>query len=95
MPVCVRNYVKGEKGEHDQVPGPGPVFRRNGASLIMSSTISSIRLRPNWSSHVVDDDPSVAHALYPICFFNGLLFHYSIVTEQLICSLFGFYICMV
>jgi len=78
MPDCLRRYVK---GEIDEVPGP--IFRPNGASLLMSSRISCIRLGPKRSSHAVNGDPNVGHALYPL-FFIGLLFYCSIIHLKVI-----------
>lgn len=64
MPDCVRHYVKGKTDKHDEMPGP--VFRPNGASLLMSSSISCIRLSAKRSSHAVSDGLNVGHALYPM-----------------------------
>ncbi|XP_027362377.1 DDB1- and CUL4-associated factor 4 isoform X2 [Abrus precatorius] len=62
MPDCMKNYVKEKTIEHNVVPGP--VFRPNGASLLMSSRISCIRLGPKCTSHAVNDGPTVGHALF-------------------------------
>ncbi|KAF7840268.1 DDB1- and CUL4-associated factor 4 isoform X2 [Senna tora] len=62
MPDRVKKYVKGEKDEHVEVPGP--VFRPNGATLLMSSSISCIRLGLKRSFHAAENDPNIGHALF-------------------------------
>lgn len=62
MPNCVKSHVEGKADEHNEVPGP--VFRPNGASLLMSSRISCIRLGPKCSPHAVNDGPIAGQALY-------------------------------
>ncbi|XP_057429811.1 uncharacterized protein LOC130722938 [Lotus japonicus] len=62
MPDHVKNYVGGKADERYEVPGP--VSRPNGASLIMSSRVSCIRLGSKCSSTAVNDDPIVGHALF-------------------------------
>lgn len=84
-PDFVKNYVKGETDEHNEVPEP--VYRPN--SLLMSSSISCIR---KCSSHAVNDGPFVGHALYPFDFILQLLHkHYgNIFMHVCICM----YVCM-
>jgi WD repeat-containing protein 21A len=67
MPDCVKSHIKGETNVHNEVPGP--LFRPNGASLIMSSRISCIRLGPNLSPHAPNDSPIVGNVLYPLIYF--------------------------
>ncbi|WJX28028.1 hypothetical protein P8452_16796 [Trifolium repens] len=62
MPDCVKSHIKGETNVHNEVPGP--LFRPNGASLIMSSRISCIRLGPNSSPHAPNDSPIVGNVLF-------------------------------
>ncbi|XP_004488222.2 uncharacterized protein [Cicer arietinum] len=62
MPVCVKNHIKGNTDVPSKVPGP--LFRPNGASLLMSSRISCLRLGPNLSPHAVNDSPIVGNALF-------------------------------
>lgn len=68
MPDCVKSRIKGKTDGHNEVPGP--LFRPNGASLIMSSRISCIRLGPNVSPHAANDSPIVGNALYPLINFS-------------------------
>jgi hypothetical protein len=76
MPDCVKSHIKGETNVHNEVPGP--LFRPNGASLIMSSRISCIRLGPNLSPHAPNDSPIVGNVLYPLIYFYYFFFfiHY-------------------
>ncbi|XP_024631487.1 uncharacterized protein [Medicago truncatula] len=62
MPDCVKSRIKGKTDEHNEVPGP--LFRPNGATLIMSSRISCIRLGPNVSPHAANDNPIVGNILF-------------------------------
>lgn len=72
MPVCVKNHIKGNTDVPSKVPGP--LFRPNGASLLMSSRISCLRLGPNLSPHAVNDSPIVGNALYPLFIFHSFIY---------------------
>lgn len=62
MPDCVKSRIKGKTDGHNEVPGP--LFRPNGATLIMSSRISCIRLGPNVSPPAANDNPIVGNILF-------------------------------
>lgn len=63
LPDCVKGHVNGTTDEYFE--DPGPILRPNGASLLMSSRISSIRLGQEYSSDSADDGPIIGQALYP------------------------------